>query len=185
MIQSFTLPVDGGSYSYPNSNVILQTIEGMGPAEPKVGHHQHSAAHGGQTFSQFYQSRRILLGGVVSGPDIATYAVARRALERAFTFNNTEKLFQFVTDDGVALQCNVIVYAKFDVKFLSPTYASWQTELLAADPIFYGQNSQSVQGGITTVTGGVVIPVTIPVTLSASLTGALNVTNNGNIRVLP
>src|SRR5690242_20229796 len=102
MIQSFTLPVDGGSYSYPNSNVVLQTIEGLGPVEPKVGHHQHTAAHGGQTFSQYYASRHLIFGGVVYGSDIPTYAAARRSLERAFTFNNAEKLLQFVTDDGLA-----------------------------------------------------------------------------------
>jgi hypothetical protein len=188
MITTFTIPVDGGTYTFGNSNVVVNILKGFAaPSEPKLGQHEYSYADGGLLLSQFYKTRRITIGGELTATDIATFASARRDLQRAFVFDNAEKLLQFTTDDGLNLQCNVIAATQMSLDPVAgaPTYAMWQIDLDMADPLFYAQSSTTTQGGITTVTGGVIIPVTIPVTLSATITGSLSLNNGGTAKIYP
>jgi len=186
MVESITIPSDGGFYTFPNSNVSLEDREGFGNPEPKVGLHEYSNAHGGLMASQYYKTRRISFSGHILAGDYASFAQARKEFFQAFSFLNAEKLLRFTTFDGRDLQCNVMAATAIRDAQTGPTASFYAIELTASDPLFYAQTTSSVQGGIATLTGaGFALPFAFPLALSGSLQGVLTLANNGNARVYP
>ncbi len=190
MIKSLIIPSDGGFYTISNTaaggKAYLTDIDGFGNPDPKVGEHEYANNHGGLITSQYYQSRLLTLAGYIIGQDAADFATARRDFFQAFSFLNAEKLLKFTTLNDTALQCNVMIKSRIREKQEGPTASSFVLELKAADPLFYSQNANTVQGGIATLTGaGFALPFSFPLALSGSLEGILTLTNNGNARVYP
>lgn len=186
MLQSITIPSDGGFYTFPNTNVFLTGITGFGNPEPKLGQHEYGNQHGGLIASQYYRSRRLGLSGYIIGQDVASFEQERVSFFQAFSFLNAEKLLKFTTFGGKTLQCNVIASGAIIDTQESPVASAFALELIASDPIFYSQDSYTVLGSIATLTGaGFALPFSFPLALSGSLEGAMTLTNQGNARVYP
>jgi hypothetical protein len=187
MINSIVLPDGAGTYTLPNTNVILQGVDGFGTPDPKLGQHEYSNAIGGLFLSQFYKTRRISLDGFIVASTVATYASVRRALEEAFTFSNAEKTITYTTDDGLQVTANAIIATPLQLQIVAGqvTGCGFHVELDCADPLFYSVAAASTQGGVATVTGGIILPATLPFTLTGALNGLVTVTNNGLVAVSP
>src|SRR5689334_21395078 len=100
MIQSVTIPSDGGFYTFPNSNVALTDKDGFGDPDPKTGLHEYGTAHGGLVASQFYKTRRLSFTVQIVTQDATTFEQVRRDFFQAFSFLNAEKLLKFTTFAG-------------------------------------------------------------------------------------
>jgi len=186
MINSITIPSDGGFYTFPNSSVFLTDHDGFMNPNPKLAQHEYSGMHGGLFLSQFYRTRRLVLEGTILGVDKASFAQARQDFSQAFSFQNAEKVLELTTEDGRELQCSVIISSAIRDKQQSPIASIWSLELDAVDPLFYSQSLSVVQGAVVTLTGsGFSLPFSLPLALSGSVNGVLNVPNAGNARVYP
>lgn len=188
MFSSYTIPSDGGFYTFPNANVFLQQMKGLGNPDVKLGFHEYANAHGGILQTQKYKSRTHTIGGMVKANDTATFAQVRRELGRALSFLGTTKTVQATTDDGTQVQFDVVGSSELaiDLEAGYVNAAPWSITLLLPDPIIYSQSLNTATGGVVTLEGaGFALPFSFPLALTGSVVGTFNALNSGNARVYP
>src|SRR5215212_791481 len=125
MIQTLTIPSDGGFYTFPNSKVFLTDVDGFSPPDPKLGQHEYAHQHGGLIAAQYYKSRRISLVGYINTQDVASFEQERISFYQAFSFLNAEKLLKFTTFGGRELQCNTMIGSSIHDEQRSPVASSF------------------------------------------------------------
>lgn len=187
MITSITIPKGSETFTIDNTNALLMRIDGIGTPPTKISKIDYPSKHGGKIISQYYDKRRLVLGGVIAQDTLTDFMTLREELSQAFSFLGEEKTIQLTTSDGKQLQFDAIAISELRITQEPGTItsASWEIELELEDPIIYSQTEHSGTAYVAVVGGGTPIPLTIPVDLSGGVTGDLTVTNNGNAAVFP
>jgi len=187
MITSIAIPRDGDDFIIDNTNALLMRIDGLGSPQTKLTKIDYPTKHGGRLISQYYDKRRIVLGGVIAQGNVNDFMTLREELSHAFAFLGEEKTIELETSDGKQLQFDAVAVSELRIRQEpgTPTSASWEIELELEDPIIYSQDIYSGTAYVTIVGGGGTVPATIPLDLSTGSTNALTITNNGNAMVYP
>ncbi|HEX2910385.1 MAG TPA: phage tail domain-containing protein [Chloroflexia bacterium] len=188
MFASYTIPSNGGFYTFPNNNILLQDIKGLGNPDTKLGFHEYANAHGGILQTQRYKSRTHTIAGMIIAQDADSFAQVRRELGRALSFLDTVKTVQAVTDDGATVQFDAVAASELEIQEQQgfAFNAPFSVSLLLPDPIIYSQDLKTATGGVATLGGtGVGFPISFPLALAGTVTGTFNAYNAGNARVYP
>lgn len=189
MISSMTIPKasTAAAFTLGDASCRVQKLEGFGVPVARLLKDDFPIQHGGRMISQYYQSRRIVMGGTIVKDTIANFMSYKKELADAFTFENAEKALTINLLGGTTLSIDVIAVSELRIvqDRGMVTMALWEIELEASDPLLYGGTLNVETGGITTIGGGFAIPFTIPFAISGGITDQITCVNAGNARVFP
>lgn len=170
-----------------SGNFLLTGVLGLGIPTTRVLKETYPTQHGGRMISQYYDSRRIVLSGMIKSPTCDQLETDRESLVDAFTFENAEKTLTLTLFGGGSVMIDVTPASqlRLEQKVGFKKTSKWEIELDASDPLFYGATLNVESGGITTIGGGFTIPFTIPFAISGGISNQITVVNAGNARVYP
>lgn len=174
----------------PNLGFLLDPkITGVGAPKIRQTAYDISGAHGGYASKTRYSARLIGLTGLVYGPDVATYAANRKALEAACRLREDSNgidilnTLYFTGNDGSLYQIQGAVQ-DFECDDENVLSSPFLINFYCGFPYFLKQ-AQSTQSFNIPAGGGVVVPFIVPVTLAGSTGGVETLTNNGTAETYP
>lgn len=188
MIKTITVPKSSsGNFTINDASCRLQRASGFGSPPGKITDENYPTDQGARFISQYYQKRRVVIGGSISKATVATFSAYRRELIDALSFLNDMKTILLTLDDDSLLQFDAVAKSKVRL-YQGPgmlTYAKWEVELELFDPILYSQAEHSDTGYVTTIEGGADIPALVPIALTGGISNELSISNAGNARIWP
>lgn len=188
MISSITVPKSSsGNFTIGDAYCRLHRAEGFGSPKTRIVGDDYPTDQGSRLISQYYDRRRVVLGGVLVKDTAANLLSYKREMADAFSFLNAVKTILATLSDSTTIQFYAIAASELRI-VQEPgmvTMARWEIELDLLDPLLYSQTLHSDTGYVTTIEGGAEVPATIPMELSGGITNELNITNAGNARVWP
>jgi hypothetical protein len=178
MISSLTLNslVMGNTTDY-----VIQEARGFAGPSVEVSKYPKGGRSGVQVNESFYRERLLRLQIGIRADTALNYASLRRNLQQAFDLVSQGNSTLYITTvDGKNLQTTVNLNAAIEGDFERGqiTVGPMRFELIAGDPMFYGQ-ALNMQTIYPPVAGGISIPTAIPFSLSLS-GGSITFAHNGN-----
>ncbi len=188
MITSITVPKSSsGNFTIGDAYCRLHRADGFGVPKTRLVSDDYPTDQGSRLISQYYDRRRVVLGGTIVKSTVSDFMSYKREMVDAFSFLNAVKTLLMTLDDTTALQFYAVAASELRLS-QEPgmlTMARWEIELDLLDPFLYSQTLHSETGYVTTIEGGAIVPATIPMELSGGISNELSISNAGNARVWP
>lgn len=190
MIKKYEIENTAGSfYEFPNNNVLINAVTGLGAPAARSTVHEYTNTDGGIFLAQNYKMRNIGISGLIYGNSIAAFEQAKNDFVGAFTFRNALKQLKLTNQNDVVYTADVIISDSADIQISEQPdtilHCYFTLQLTAPDGLLYSETSQTVEGSVTTITGGTAIPATVPLSLAGGFTNSISVNNQGNTPVYP
>lgn len=166
-----------GGTDASGNQFTIERFDGWGSAGSSLNLTQRARGHGATASEPFFHPRVMTVQGLIIVPNAGGLVAATDALSSAVSLGSFQMA---VTDQGVVRSCSAQRQDIIQVTYLTDKIARYSIQVVAKDPLKYG-DLFSASTALPSTSGGLVYPVRYPVTYTGtSNSGVLRVTNTGN-----